>query len=148
MALADNLKGFRPYYDDAKIIMIPVSASQTFETGDTLILSSGSVTLAVYTDTRLVGVAAGECDSLATGTLVPVWADPDTYFVGRQDDTSALTAGSEVDLTGATSTQQLDGDASSTDVFMCIAEVDTAEADGAGKRWIVRINKHEFAQID
>jgi hypothetical protein len=150
MAQADNKKGFWPLKPDAKACWVPIVASQTLAAGDVVYNNGGSCQIALANTARIAGVVGRACASLATGTLVPVfgWDEPDMVFVGRQDDTSTLAAGSEVDLVGTTGVMQLDGNASTTDVFTCLYELDTDETDAAGKRWAVRINKHHHATID
>jgi hypothetical protein len=148
MALADRPKGFLPYDVNAPIRYFPIKASVTLARGDAVILTSGQVDIALAASANLLGVVARACASLAAATLVPVWSDPDTEFIGRQDDATALAVGSEYDLVGATGAMQIDGDASSTDVFKLVREYDAAEADAIGKGWIFKINKHLLAQID
>lgn len=149
MAQADNSKGLYPLNPrTAPVTYLPIKATQTLTKGDAVILSSGQVAIALAGSATICGVIARDCASLAAATEVPVYADPDTLFVARQDGSDALTVGSEQDLIGATGAMQLDSDASTTDVFKLVRELDYDETDAAGKRWVVKINKHDFAQID
>lgn len=145
-----NRKGFMPLNPDAVIKWLPIAASQTLTKGDAVILSSGLVAIAVAGSAALVGVVAQDCASLAASTLVPVWCDPEEDFIGLADaDSSSVTAGSEVDLVGATGAMLLDVGASTTDVFKLQYQYDPEEdLTTASARWVFRINKHEFAQID
>lgn len=152
MAQADNPKGLRPY-KCAPPRGLPVAASQTFARGDALELSSGQVIIATAAGAILCGVAAQPCATLAENTEVMVWADPDDIFLARQDSTDAVTIDSEPDLTGTTGIMQLDSDASSTDVFKIVGgpvknDDGSTPTAAAGRRWLVKINKHAFAQID
>lgn len=154
MAQADNPKGLMPYKVAAPR-PLKVAASQTLVVGDALIVSSAAdtVEIALANSAVLCGVCAQKCSSLAANTEIMVWCDPDDIFLARQDDTSALTLGTEPDLTGGTGAMQLDGNASSVDPFKIVGGP-TKNDDGsdpsaaAGRRWLVKINKHAFAQID
>ena len=148
MGITHNPYGFYPLYDDAPVIWMPVKTTQTIVRGDPVILDTGQVAIAATNSAAIVGVAAGPCDSLTAGTPIPVWADPTTIFVGRQDDTTACVPGYERDISGATGAFMLDGNGSTYDIFMLLTERDFDEADAIGKQWVVRINKHEFAQVD
>lgn len=148
MGITNNPYGFYPLYDDAPVIWMPVKTTQTIVRGDPVILDSGQIAIATTTSAAIVGVAAGPCASLTAATPIPVWADPTTIFVGRQDDTTALAPGTELDISGSTGAFMLDGNGSTYDIFMLLTERDFDEADAIGKQWVVRINKHTFAQID
>lgn len=152
MAQADNPKGLRPY-KCAPPRPLPVKTTQTFAVGDALELSSGQVCIATAAGAILCGVAAQPCASLTAGVEVMVYADPDDIFIARQDSTDALVIDNEPDLTGATGAMQLDSDASSTDVFKIVGgplanDDGSAASAAAGRKWLVKINKHAFAQID
>jgi len=149
MALADNKRGFWPIDENVKTVDFPVAASQTITRGDAVILSSGQVAIAVAGSARILGVIGRTATTLAAGTMVPVYvAGAATEFMGRQDGSDTLAIGDELDLIGATGVMQIDSDASTTDVFRLTREVDTGEADGAGKRWVFIVNKPELAAID
>lgn len=148
MASADAPYGFRPFYDDAPITMWPVAATETFATGDAVIITTGGVAIGLTDSANLLGVAAGPCASLATGTYVPIWCHPETLFVGRSNGTDALVAGDECDIIGATGEMELDSDGTSYNQVKLWTEVDTGESDAIGKEWTFRINKHLLAVID
>ena len=153
MAQADNPKGLRPVDPGAPMRPMDVATTQTFAVGDSLELSTGQVIIATAAGAILCGVAAEPCSSLAAGTKVMVWCDPDTVFKARQDSNDAIVIGSEIDLTGATGAMQLDSDATSTDVFKIVTgpfknDDGSTPTAAAGRQWGVIINKHIFAQID
>lgn len=141
-----NPKGFLPVdMRSAVIRMLPIASSQTLARGDAVILSSGQIAIALANSAELCGVVARDCASLAAGTLVPVWADPDTIFVGRTNSTNSAAIGAEVDLVGATGAMEIDENASTMDIFVLCGKHDPNESAGAGERLYVRINKHAFA---
>ena len=155
MAQADNKKGFYPLYpDNARITELPVATTQTLAVGDAVILSSGQVAIALANSAILCGVMAEPSVLATAATKVKVYADPDTIFQCRQDSTDAIAIGDEIDLAGATGAMQLDGNVSTADQFKLIGGPLPNEGDNstptaaAGRRWAVKINKHEFAQID
>lgn len=149
MAPADeNKRGFWPEDDKLEPTWLPVANAQTLARGDAVIESTG-VAIALADSARILGVIAQDAVTLATGTLVPVYlAEGATRFVGRQDDTTALSVGDELDLIGATGAMQIDGDASAIDVFRLVREIDRDIGDVIGKRWVFIINKPELAAID
>lgn len=148
MAQANNKKGFYPESPNAHIGYYPIATGQTLTAGDAVILSSGQVAIALANSARLLGVVARDCASLAAGTLVPVYDDPDTVFIGCADaDSSSSTAPSQIDLVGATGAMLLDVGASSTDVFILLNALPDDTTSTALARWRFKIYKHEAAAI-
>lgn len=131
----------------AKIRWLPVAATQTLTKGDFVILSSGLVAIALADSAELVGAIAQDCASLATSTLVPVYADPDTEFeVVADADSSAMVAGDAPGIVGTTGAMMLNvADSNATDVLHAIRSNPQDAASSAYARWIVKINKHAFA---
>ena len=152
MANTHNRYGFYPVRVDAPVRYFPVAATQTLAEGDMCILDSsayGAVAIALVDSAILLGPVARACASLAEGTMIPIYSDPETEFYGYADaDASALVAGSEVDITGATGAMVIDVSESTTDVLMVrrLCADDTAAS--AGQKIVVTINKHALAQID
>jgi len=149
MGQAENRKGFFPADPEARMNYYPIAASQTLAAGDAVILTSNLVDVALDSSAALLGVIARDCSGLAASTMVPVWDDPDTVFIGTANaDSSGVGAGDEVDLVGTTGIMQIDEDASSTDVFKLIAALPDDAPATANCRWKFKINKHLLAQID
>lgn len=144
MALADNQKGFHPADPRAPLHEYPEAASQSFKRGDLLILSSKKLAIGLAGSTELCGVAARDASG-TTDTLIPAYDDPDTVFVGRQDDATAIGAGDKLDLVGGAGAMQINGDLGTNSQLKILREVSADEAAGAGKQWLCKINKHAFA---
>lgn len=146
-----NRKGFYPVDStSAKIRKLPVATTQTLTRGDPVILSSAQVAIALANSGELCGVMAQDSVLATENTLVEVYADPETVFVGRANAAlslaNALNAYQYIDIVGATGAMELDADASSTDVMQIVEQHDTNEdLTAAGSRWRVKINKHAFA---
>jgi len=131
MGQSTNPKGFRPARGgNAKVTMMEVAATETFATGDALILSTGQVAIATAASAAIIGVAAGPCASLAQATLVPVWSDPGEVFIGRCEDASALLTGAVADIVGATGAMMIDVD-TATNVVMIVRQHDADESTGS-----------------
>jgi hypothetical protein len=147
MGQTNNKYGAWPINEKkAEITHLPIAASQTLAAGDFVILSSGLVQIALAASAELCGVVARDCSGLAASTRVPVYADPDTVFEVIADaDSSSVTAGAEVDIIGATGAMMMDADASSTDVLTAIRSNADDDTSSAYARWLVKINKHAFA---
>jgi len=128
---------------------LPIAGSQTLTKGDFVILSSGLVAIALANSAELCGVIAQDCASLTAGTLVPVYADPDTVFEVIADaDSSSQVAGNAPGIVGATGAMMLDvGDDNSTDVLVCLRANPSDTTSSAYARWLVKIGKHAFADI-
>lgn len=144
-----NKYGFHPESPDAKISYFPIAASQTWVKGDMLYNNAGAITIAAAATATLLGPAADDQTTPTTGTLVPVYANPDEVFIGRADaDASSLVAGSEIDLVGATGAQQIDVGASTTDVFVFLSVVEGQTSSSAGALLRVKINEtvHDLLQ--
>lgn len=128
---------------------LPIAASQTLTKGDFVILSSGLVAIALANSAELCGVIAQDCASLSSGTLVPVYASPDTVFEVIADaDSSSAVAGNALGIVGTTGAMMLDiGDDNSTDVLTLLRANPSDSTSSAYARWQVKISKHAFADI-
>ena len=144
-----NKYGFWPADGrNAKITYLPVASSQTLAVGDPVYLSSGLVTVAATTATTLCGIMAQPAASLATSTLVAVYADPDQLFECTMDGvSSSVTAGTLVDIAGATGAFILDSSNSTYDTFLAIRSNPQDSTAAALARWIVKIYNHDLADI-
>ena len=150
MGQAHNPKGFRPADPTIKPQYHPEAAAQSFVRGDMTYLVSGLVTVAGAATATLLGPAAADASG-TTDNPVPVYSRPNTVFIGRANGATALLDGAEIDLVGASGAMEIDEDASSTDVLVCINEIDTDEvATAAGKEYRVIINpaKHQLQDAD
>lgn len=100
--------GFRPVRANAPTTELKMAASETLARGDCVILTAGQVGIALAASAELCGVVAQDASGLAANDPVLVWADPDEVFYARaEDDASAITLGSEVDLIGATGAMEI-----------------------------------------
>ena len=141
---AHNPKGFRLHPgENVEVTLAPAKASQTWVRGDLLSIDTEQVDLAVAGDATLFGLAVDNQTSTSAGDMVPVYVfKKGTRIIGRQNAGSgSLGPGQEVDLVGGTGAMEIDENASSTDVFEVIGEVNTDETDAAGKEWVVAVNK-------
>jgi len=152
--LSEQTHGARGFFpvesSSAKIRRLPVAAAQTLKRGDMVILSSGQIAIALAASGELAGVIAEDSAAQAENTLVDVYADPETVFVGRADGAlalaDALNSLKEIDITGATGAMMIDANASATDVLLIVEQYDTREdLTAAGAQWKFKINKHAFA---
>ncbi len=149
MAQSNNKYGFWPASGrHARITYLPVKASQTLAVGDAVILSSNQVAIALYDSAELCGVMAQPAASLDAGTMVAVYADPDTYFEAIADaDSSSVEPGDKIDIVGGTGAMMLDADATSTNV-MCVLRGNVEDTDSSAyARWLVKIDLHAFADV-
>ena len=145
---AFNPYGFQPLYpDDARVEYYKVAASQTIAKGDPVILSSGQVAIAVQaSSTELLGIAAEASAGAAANTLIAIYDDPDTVFVGRASaDASSTQIGSYLDLTGTTGAFEVNVSASSQDLFTYLGVKAGDDHTQAGAHLKVKLNKHALA---
>jgi len=145
---AFNPYGFFPLYpEDARVEYYKVAASQTIAKGDPVILSSGQIQIAVAaSSTELAGIAAEASSGAAANTLIAIWDDPDTVFVGRADaDASSSTIGSYYDLDGTTGAFQVNVGASSQDLFTYLGVKAGDDHSQTGAHLKVKLNKHALA---
>ena len=148
MGQSNNKYGAFPIDDKAPITWLPIASSQTLTKGDFVILSSNLVAIALANSAELCGVIAQDCSGLASSTLVPVYATPDTVFEIIADaDSSSLGVGDVPGIVGSTGAMMLDvGDDNSTDVLIALRSNPEDSTSSAYARWLVRINKHAFAE--
>ena len=126
MGQSHNKYGAFPYdmrQASQGIMWLPIAASQTLTKGDFVILSSGQIAIALATSSELCGVIAQDCASLTAGTLVPVYANPETIFEIIADaDSSGVTSGAEYDIVGTTGAMMLDVGGSTYDVLVALRQ--------------------------
>lgn len=147
-----NPYGFRPLRGTKPVIgHFPIKTGQSLKKGDAVIIDTLQIAIGLAASARLLGFVARDCASLTAGTKVPVWlATPGSLWVGRaNDDSSAVGLGSEVDLVGATGAMEIDEDASATDVFKLLYQLNDEEDNtAAGAEWVFIVNKPEIDAID
>jgi hypothetical protein len=148
MGQSNNKYGAWPINDNAPITWLPIKTTQTLTKGDFVILSSGQVAIALANSAELCGVIAQDCASLTAGTLVPVYADPETDFEVICDAiSSGTTPGAAHDIVGSTGAMMLDVGASTYDV-LTIKKFNPEDSTAAAyARCTVRITKHAYADI-
>lgn len=151
-----EIKRLRAYRKDA-------SASRIFPGDFVKMESDGNIAVATAGD-RLLGVAADPSANATADTEVMVYDDQDQLFVIQDDSDTTNVAetniGNNADIvatTGNTTTgrsnHELDSDTAGTGTAQLrmlglhpIEAGSFASAAGSPRRWIVRINEHEYGQ--
>lgn len=144
-----NSTKFKPEVPDAsRVQYLPIAATQTWVRGDWVYNNAGAITLATAASATLLGIAMDDQTTPTTGTDVPIYVGrPGEVFKGRVDaDASAVVAGAEVDLVGASGAQMVDVGASATDVFIFLDLLpdETTTAQYAECRVVVNYTKQDL----
>jgi len=112
--------------DGPLVKLFPVAINQIIAAGDMVILVAGLVQIALAASTSLLGVARDPVTTTGTvvreDDVVAVYvADSDTVFEGQASgSTTAALLGTTMDIEGTTGIQEVNEDASATNVLRAV----------------------------